>query len=446
MNKIYAFLLIFCLALPLAGCDGLVSAPPEVIEDVLPGGSAALPPDESPELTLPAEPALGQAVAGRELPQTGGTALNEADGVTLREALVYYPEGSTAANAIYSLSYSLPVFGGSFPGAEELNAAVSLYEEELMERVQEERIPFADAPQGEPPATSVAAYAERAGDFVNIFLTELVSFGHGTECNQSVMVFDSAGARQSLASYTGVYEPTELAAQQVFNVMDADRGSYFGDLSMEDISAALDLYSGFFATPEGCGLMVGAGVLAPEEKGPLAFFIPKAAFYPACVGDVITAEEYGALLPALNALVAACAVDYAEFTGSAPGAYTASAFLTRLFTTGEESEYYLAVDKAQYVGLYSDYFTGPLPADLYTAGDGAYEEGGSVMVPVYPHGAYSLRIDDAVRQDGRVILYGMIQFGVPGTADAGELTSVSVTLAPSDTAPAGYTFESLMME
>lgn len=429
--------LLFALfAVFASGCGSLSSLPGAQTQ--IPGTAdpnAAQTPDE-----LTPTPPLGVTPEGGDME----VLLTEADGVAFVQKTVLYPEDATEANAQFRLEYALPAFGEAFPAAAAMNEQVALYEDELLERVRAERLPYADtAAGGALPYTRVECRIERAGGYINIYLHEFTSFCGEEEALPRILVIGPDGARASLASATGVYDVEPLAAQQVFNLIDANRGAYFGDITLEDIPAALDLYAGFFVTGEGYGLAIAPGTLAPEEEGMLVFLIDRAAFYPEAVGSVLLAAEYEALRAPLDALVSACAMDYAGFDASAPNAFVTTSFLTLLLTQGTEDALYAPVPRAQYEEAYASYFSAPLPANWAEAGDGTWLDGESYMLPVYAHGTWSLRIDQAVRTQTGLVLYGMILYGVPGTASAGELTAATVTLTASGVSPAGYIFESV---
>ena len=97
---------------------------------------------------------------GTELPatQTPGETPESSDALFYadRTNTIYFPEGTGDADAEYVLTYRLPVFMPEELNCAALNAALSLYEEELTERVRTERLPLADRVAGEAaPSTSV---------------------------------------------------------------------------------------------------------------------------------------------------------------------------------------------------------------------------------------------------------------------------------------------------
>ena len=253
-----------------------------------------------------------------------------------RTNTVYFPEDAGDADADYILTYTLPVFMPEELNCAALNAALALYEEELTERVRTERLPLADRAEGEPaPCTTVEFAASSAAGYWSIRLFETVSYGAERETIPFVLVLDAAGSEQSFAAVSGQYEPDALVAQQIYNAIDLDPDAYFGDVTPEDVRLALDLMNGFAVTQTGYDVFIPAGVLAPEAAGTLTFSIPRAALYPDCVGEAISVSEYETLLPAFEAIAAACAPNYEGFSDGSPSAYAASAFLTHMLTTGE---------------------------------------------------------------------------------------------------------------
>lgn len=367
-------------------------------------------------------------------------------GVSATERTVYYPDGATEADAQFRLTYVLPAFEGEGEPCAACNEAVSLYEEELLERVSAERLPYADAADGFVPYTRVTCRVEECRGFINVFLYEYTSFdaAEGEELLPRILVLSPEGERASLYSATGCYDADAVAAQQVFNLIDANRAAYYGDITLDDIPASLDLYSGFFVTNDGFALVSPPGTLAPEAEDESTFFIDKEAFYPAVAGDVITFAEYEALSAPLGLAAAACGLDYAGFTNGAPNAYTASSFMTLLLTSGDEDMLYLPVSKAEYEAEFAKYFS-VLPADVADTdvNDGTFLDGENYMLPVYAHPYWAVRIDDSVRTGTGLVLYGMILYGTPGTSDAGELCAVTVTLEGDASVPAGYRFQSV---
>lgn len=433
MKRFVCMFIIAALGLALCACTHTPASVPT---------PAPTEPDSSPAAPqfslIPATPAPQGAEITANIFADGGTELGEADGVTYSEERVFYPEGADEVSALFTLEYTLPVFGGGFIGADNANAKVAEYKDELLTRAAEEYLPYAD---GEGAAYArVTSRVTRAGGLTNIFLSETAVFGDAdADTRLSAIVLDAFGERLSLASAAMVYEAEPLAAQQIFNMIESSpSAAAYGDVTVDTIALTIDIYSGFFAAEQGYGVMIPAGTIAAEEQGALSFIIPKDAFYPECVGETITAAEYERLRGPLNDLAAACALDYSDFDSSSPAPYVASTFMTRLLTRGTEDTRSVAVNREDYERAYYSYFASAVPESVYSDGDGTYAEGGSVMLPVYPHADYVFRIDDAAEEGDNVTVYGMICSGTPGTAEAYELTYASALLTRDNSAACGF--------
>lgn len=435
MKRFVCMFIIAALGLALCACTHT----PASVPTPAPAESPA-----APQFSLiPASPAPQESGNMADIFAHGGTELGEADGVTYYEERVLYPEGADEASALFTLEYTLPVFGGGFIGADNANAEVAEYKDELLTRAAEEYLPYAD---GESAAYArVASRVTRAGGLTNIFLSEAAVFGDA-DTKLSAIVLDAFGERLSLASAAMVYEAEPLAAQQIFNMIEASpSAAAYGDVTVDTIALAIDIYSGFFAAEQGYGVIIPAGAIAAEEQGALSFIIPKDALYPECVGETITAAEYERLRGPLNDLAAACALDYSDFDSSSPAPYVASAFMNRLLTRGTEDIRSVAVNREEYERAYYSYFASTVPESIYSDGDGTYAEGGSVMLPVYPHADYVFRIDDAAAEGDNITVYGMICSGTPGTAEAYELTYASALLTRDNSAACGFVLVNMQL-
>lgn len=412
--------------------------------------SPALTPEPVDETESPAPESVAtpDAEQGNErianLPEGSGSELSESDGVSYTSETVFYPEGADESTALFTLSCELPTFSDPYPNADEANAEISEYKDELLTRVSEEYLPYAD---GESAAgATVTSSVKSANGYTNVFLLESVMFGEdNTENTLGVLVLDENGERLSLASAAMVYDASAIAAQQIFNLSETEGSVTYGDITVDSIESALDIYSLFFAADSGYGVIFPAGTIAPEEDGMLSYIIPKDAFYPECVGETITAAEYEAIIAPLNALSAACAADFSDFDSANPSPYTVSAFMTRLFTSGNEGTAFVSVDKGEYEETYNEYFASSLPDGIYTEGDGTYLSENAVMVPVYPHTDYVFVIDSAEENGGTLSISGMICCGTPGTADTYELTSATAELVRAEGTESGFIFSSLSL-
>ena len=111
-----------------------------------------------------------------------------------------------------------------------------------------------------------------------------------------------------------------------------------------------------------------------------------------------------------------------------------------MLTTGSEDALWKDIPEDAYKAAFADYFTGIFPADLTEWGDGTLLQDGAYRVPVRPRAAYALRVDEAVRTEKTLIIYGMLLYGIPGTEEAGELAALVLTLTIDAAAPLGFRF------
>jgi hypothetical protein len=359
--------------------------------------------------------------------------------------VILYPEGATEATADYILTYTLPAFED-----EAMNAALSLYEEELIARVTGERMPYADRAEGEiAPYTTVTSEVVTSGSYTNIVFTE--RFGYAQESEEVTcfaLVLDGLGQEVSFYEASGLYAPEDLVAQQVWNLMDAEDPAhlgYYGDLSTEEIKLGLDLYNGFSVTDTGYTVYFQPGVLADAATGVLDFEFERSAVYPDFVGDALDQAKYEALAPALRALACACGVSFYNYSGEEMDAYTATTFMSRLYRDGWTYENGFAyVDKAEYEANFKAWLGIDLPGDL-SAGNGTALDGDKYRIPDAMIAEYGLRLDDARVDSKTLTLNGVVYSGVPGTAEAAELWPVTVTLQEANT-DAGYILAGFEMD
>ena len=112
MKRFVCMFIIAALGLALCACThtpASVPTPAPVKPDLSPA---------APQFSLiPATPAPQESGSMADIFAHGGTELGEADGVTYSEERVFYPEGADEASALFTLEYTLPVFGGGFIGA-----------------------------------------------------------------------------------------------------------------------------------------------------------------------------------------------------------------------------------------------------------------------------------------------------------------------------------------
>ncbi len=414
--------LFIALLLPLLLAGGCTNGTAVVTPAPLPvEGSAAPVQTNAPDATIP--PVQGEVWAAFEV----------------RQETLYYPEGSSEADAEYVLDSSFPYFTSGEEAAARMNEAVELYRAELSERVTEERLPFADRGEGEEaPSTVVTFEAELAGGYLNVRFYEEANYGQSAEHALYALVLDRSGEETSLAAVTGVFDPSALAAQQVLNRIAQDETMYFGDVTAATAGMALDLFNGFSITDTGYVLYAAEGTLAKPELGILSFPVEKSAFYPDFVGETVPAERFDALQNGVNLLARACAADYTSFSGGSPDALCASGFLSGLLYEQGVS----AMERQAYESLFASYFTGVFPSNLAAEGDGTALEGDTYTIAPAPMATYLVELADARAENGMLILAGSLIYGVPGSSDAAVLAPVEIVLTEAADAPMGYKFDS----
>ena len=145
-------------------------------------------------------------VAATNAPAPEETAAICGDGYTVEVKTVYYPEGSDKDTARFMLALQLPVFENTA-----MNEAITEYEDELNTRITSEQLPLSERTDSFIPNTKVELSVFRAelpqGEYTNIMFTETVSFLEDGESEHArhLIVMDSDGNEQSLASVSGLY-------------------------------------------------------------------------------------------------------------------------------------------------------------------------------------------------------------------------------------------------
>ena len=417
LKKIICFTVV-ALCLGLVACDG-VATPPS--------------PQNTAELTVTPDPDVQASPTVSEQSVT---------------RVVYYPEDATPESADYILTYTLAQFPDEDARAQAMNAALVLYEEELIQRVATERVPYADRVQGEPaPYTNVASQVSVSGGYTNIVFTE--TFGYSEEDEDIfcfTLVLDAKGEEVSFYEVTGLYTPEDLVAQQVWNILDREDASlaaYYGDLSIETIRQGLDLYNGYVLTDTGYSLYFQPGVLAGTEAGVLTFAFDRSAVYPDFVGEALGSANYEALLPAFRALAYACGINFQSFSAEAKAMdpYSATVFMSCMYEHAwAYTDGFAYVEQKEYEAAFEAWFGLPFPTDL-SLGNGTVLEDGKYRIPeAVMFAEYGLRLDDARESGNMLSLTGMLYSGAPGTAEATELSVLSISLKKDNT-PAGYRIE-----
>ena len=360
-------------------------------------------------------------VTATEAPAPEETAAICGDGYTVEVKTVYYPEGSDKDTAKFMLALQLPVFENTA-----MNEAITEYEDELNTRITSEQLPLSERTDSFIPNTKVELSVFRAelpqGEYTNIMFTETVSFLEDGESEHArhLIVMDSDGNEQSLASVSGLYSPEDTVAQQIWNII-ADDGSYYSDLTQEDIEEHLDLYNGFSVGDEGYTVYLPAGAVADESMGEQEFSFGKSALYPGFVGDVITADEYTQILPMLNAAAAACGPDFTSLS-SVPTGDQSVAYCREYWLQGRDSR---TVTQEEYRSAYKFPLSSSLPPE---EGPGVElkDDGTVELSRVTPF--YGFQPEDAMlKEDGTLTVTGVLMSGAPGTADAAAAASAAAS-------------------
>ncbi|MBR0026252.1 MAG: DUF3298 domain-containing protein [Clostridia bacterium] len=433
----FAAALLLLLALPLAGCDN-ASAP---AEDLAPAQTDMPAEEVAPDTGVAPPPPVNDGPTPLEDLPEGGTA-----SIT---KTILFPEGSSEENANYILTYTLPYFGGSSVKVECMNASLKLFEEELLERAQEEYLPIAMESE-DAGRTEVSAQVLPARGYTNILISERNTFGDTTSDHLSTLVFNGDGMEESLATaaLAGTYEIETLAAQLVYNRMDQERDKYFADLSLSDIAAFMDPYNGYYVTENGFMLYFAPGTIAPTAEGEILMELAESDFYPAFVGDLLSEEAYVAVSPLLDTLGHHAADGFVSFSG-VPGPYVASAFLYETIVSMESYEAPFAMDGDtitvpydDFNALFGSYFRGDFPGiygldELMTVED-------NETVRILPWNAQlpsantRVLLTDAEEgeEEGLLSLTGSLVFNTPGAPEPTTVSGVRVTLQLDDAAPA----------
>lgn len=365
-------------------------------------------------------------VTATEAPAPEETAAICGDGYTVEVKTVYYPEGSDKDTARFMLALQLPVFENTA-----MNEAITEYEDELNTRITSEQLPLSERTDSFIPNTKVELSVFRAelpqGEYTNIMFTETVSFLEDGESEHArhLIVMDSDGSEQSLASVSGLYSPEDTVAQQIWNII-ADDGSYYSDLTQEDIEEHLDLYNGFSVGDEGYTVYLPAGAVADESMGEQEFSFGKSALYPGFVGDVITADEYTQILPMLNAAAAACGPDFTSL--SMPEGELGPAYCREYLLRGRDS---CTVTKNEFLSAYGFPFSHWMPPAENSPGVEFMGDGTVKLTRVTP--LYGFQSEDAtLKENGILTVTGVLMSAAPGDPGAAAAASASAMFTRLD--------------
>ena len=369
--------------------------------------------------------------------------------IKLEHTAIYYPDGADEASAEYVLEYTAPVFTGGGSMSSSMNEAVALFIDELMLRVTDERLPFADRVEGEPaPKTLVTCVVSESRGYINVIFDESVSFSGGEELYRRALVLDREGTERGLAYVSGCYEPAPLVAQRIFDIINASPSEYYTDIELSDIISEIDLFSGYCVMPNGFRVFMPAGAVAPEAKGVVEFEIDSGVLMPPFVGDMISTQAYEELRPILNDLCTACVIRYESFEG-AMSAYAATEFMARrmLGSDYDLGGDYITVPKADFEAVYASLIAeGDFPGIDELAHDMRLDSGAYVISREFLTYVYSISFESAeLHNDGTLVLSGSLMYGAPGDASASFVSGVTVTLSPWEDSPCGYRIVSFIM-
>ncbi|MEL7609904.1 MAG: hypothetical protein AAGU74_10390 [Bacillota bacterium] len=384
--------------------------------------------------------------------QTPGTGsfVSEDGSYSLSTNVVYFPEGCTQENAKFTLTYTLPEFLGGDDRSEAMNDSVKLYLEDLFERVNEQYL--ASVPEGaEIASDEVSAQISVSRGYTNLIISEHLTIGESLQDHISTIVFDDRGRETGLEAIAGLVDGAPLVAQLVYNRMDQQRDVYFSDMTMEQIEELLDLYNAFAVTDNGFKLYFGAGTIAAEVEGPIWMDIAASDLYPSFVGDVLPAKAYVELMPVIDRLAAASAVNFESFDGS-PSAYVATLYMADAVNAlpyppkapiAQDGDT-LIVPEKEFLALYEAYFRGAFPG-IDDSGGTIVKDGASYRVEVAGSGSdYHVVFNEAQSVDNMISLKGSIVSATGADTAAAEVASVEVDLVAGE-GSAGYRITSLMI-
>ncbi len=463
MKKIRTLLLL-TLCLALAGCQN-ITAPSEV--DLIPVETAAdaivstPAPEASPSGEMPSAPVSDVTMGDGEI---AGLLELDAQYVSSR---ALFPEGATEETAEYALSVTLP----TFPAAPQdmanvlatLQNAAEVLSDEALSRVTDERLPLSDRADGASvPETKlvVKAYSALNGEFFELVALETWTYlGSDRTERLSASVFTGEGVELSLNDLVGGYSARDIAAQQVYNVIDREDGAFYNDISLEDIALGMDTYNGFVVTDGGVVILFAPGAIAPEEALTQRVQIKRAALWPDGVNDAIngglfTEAEYASLIGALRAVACAVAPNYESFEASSPSAYAATAFMTRMLTDADCASCspipFKTVEKSEYERVYAGYFTAKAP-DIkgeapITDGTVLSDDGAIYNVPLATLDDYAFRPESCSLDGGALILSGALVSGLQSDDAQSVMAVMSVRLIKNASAANGFYIDAVTLD
>ena len=376
------------------------------------------------------------------LPGTSPEPASQPSDVDSFSQTLYYPEDSDEDTAQYRLTYSIPVFEDSTPAGAAMNEAVARYMDSLLVLVSQERVPRADRADGEPlPSTDVSYELSYARGYTNVIFNSISSYGVGEELGISTLVLDGRGNERPLQYVSGVYSGENNVAQAILSdVASAVDGNYFHDVTIESVLRAIDLYNGYTVEDFGYRIYVLPASLAPESEGILSFDVTTAEAAPGFVGDVISVDAIYALLPRLNSLATALAVNYESYTDGMISPYAATIYACiRLIDENPGVSGSVVTTRDELIEIISTSLG--IESELDLSAWGIKENADSLSVSTsHALSVYGVDISDVTASDGGVLLLkGTLHFGAAGSAASqGYVSTVEIEIIPSAASECGY--------
>lgn len=381
------------------------------------------------------------------MPENSQSMLNSPENISFTSTKLVFPEDADESDADYILDYSFPVFGSSYKACDNINATLEMYRDELIQRVSLERVPLADAAEGEmTPYTRVVCDVSISSGCINaVFFEEYAYVAERTGHIVTSVVMDMGGNERSLGYVLGEYMPDALVAQQVLNAISLSPDEYYEDLDLDGVAWSLDLYNGFSVLPYGIRLYMPEGSVAAPEKGVMTFDVEWRDLAPYFVGDVVSTDTFKLIKTAANDLAAACAASFSGFEGGMPDSYIATEFMISTLLRMEygRAAGSLEVSESRFNELFEGYFGCAFPGLYPTADEGRirFENGSCKITAPVELNRYGVDLDGAeLADDGTLVFTGALMYGFPGDADSSFAAGIKITLTPNEDAPMGYVF------
>lgn len=394
---------------------------------------------------VPASPAATPVTAPTPAPTNASptpepTPIVSLDGsYSLETRTVYFPDGSTDADAEFVLTYEFPYFLADSLAANAMNSNIELYVEELFERVNEEYL--LTAMEGDDVARlDVKTRITYVGDYTNVIFDERLTFGNKSLDMPFTLPMDKNGSEIGLAEVSGGGDVEALVAQLVYNHIDKERDTYFAFGSPDAVRRYIDLYNGYYITETGYALCFAPGTLAAEVEGPITIEIKTEELYPDFVGDLISAKSYVAIKPKLDMLASCCiTADFESFDG-APSRRVATQFMADYINglpyppqppISQDGDA-LIISKAEFDKLYSQMFSSAFPGVDEMLGSVALDGDSFKIALTDPGEDYRVALESAQATDDGVTLSGSVVYCPQNGVTPETVTGVMIELTGSD--------------